>query len=51
MLWFNFTLALNFYFPLFFGMVMHDDEFEIKEYKIQANDKIEPHIKLYQTEI
>ena len=33
MLWFNFIIGLNFYFPLFWGMVMYD-EFEIKENKI-----------------
>ena len=34
MLWFNFIIGLNFYFPLFWGMVMYDIEFEIKENKI-----------------
>ena len=33
MLWFSFIIGLNFYFPLFWGMVMYD-EFEIKENKI-----------------
>ena len=33
MLWFNFIIGLNFYFPLFWGMVMYD-EYEIKENKI-----------------
>ena len=33
MLWFNFITGLNFYFPLFWGMVMYD-EYEIKENKI-----------------
>ena len=41
MLWFNFILGLNF-FLLFLGMVMYDNEFETKEYKIQTKDKIEP---------
>ena len=47
MLWFNFILDLNF-FLLFLGMVMYDNEFETKEYKIQTKDKIEPqHIYVY----
>ena len=47
MLWFNFILGLNF-FLLFLGMVMYDNEFETKEYKIQTKDKIEPqHIYVY----
>ena len=33
MLWFNFIIGLNFYFSLFWGMVMYD-EYEIKENKI-----------------
>ena len=33
MLWFNFIIGLNCYFPLFWGMVMYD-EYEIKENKI-----------------
>ena len=32
----------KFYFLLFLGMVMYDNEFETKEYKIQTKDKIEP---------
>ena len=32
----------NFYFPLFLGMVICDNEFETKENKIQTKDKIEP---------
>ena len=32
MLWFNFVLAwFKFYFPLFWGMVIYDNEFETKE--------------------
>ena len=47
MLWFNFILGLNF-FLLFLGMVMYDNEFETKEYKIRTKDKIEPqHIYVY----
>ena len=34
MLWFSFIIGLNFYFPLFWGMVMYDNEFEIKENEI-----------------
>ena len=30
------------YFPLFWGTVMYDNEFETKENKIQTKDKIEP---------
>ena len=41
-LWFNFILSLNFIFFWFLGMVMYDNEFETKEYKIQTKDKIEP---------
>ena len=32
----------QFYFPLFLGEVMHDNEFKTKENKIQTKDKIEP---------
>ena len=32
----------KFYFPLFLGMVMYDNEFETKGNKIQTKDKIEP---------
>ena len=32
----------KFYFPLFLGEVMHDNEFKTKENKIQTKDKIEP---------
>ena len=31
----------TFYFPLFWGMVMYDNEFETKENKIKTKDKIE----------
>ena len=31
----------TFYFPLFWGMVMYDNEFETKENKIKTTDKIE----------
>ena len=34
MLWFNFILGLNFFFLLFLGMVICDNEFETKENKI-----------------
>ena len=37
---FNFVLGLNFYFPLFLGMVIYDSEFETKETKIWTKDKI-----------
>ena len=44
---FNSILGLNFIFTLFLGMVMYDNEFETKENKIQAKDKIEPqHIQI-----
>ena len=36
MLWFKY------YFPLFLGMVIYDNEFETKENKIWTKDKIEP---------
>ena len=32
----------KFYFPLFLGMVINDNEFETKENKIWTKDKIEP---------
>ena len=32
---------LKFYFPLFSGMVMYDNEFETKENKSWTQDKIE----------
>ena len=32
---------VTFYFPLFLGMVMYDNEFETKENKIKTTDKIE----------
>ena len=32
----------KFYFPLFWGMVMYDNEFEPKESKIEPKNKIEP---------
>ena len=34
MLWFNFFPWFKFYFPLFWGMVMYDNEFKTKENKI-----------------
>ena len=34
MLWSNFILGLKFYFPLFWGMEMYDNEFETKENEI-----------------
>ena len=33
---------VEFYFPLFLGMVMYDNEFKTKENKISTKDKIEP---------
>jgi len=33
-LWFNFIFGLNFIFPLFWGMVVNDNEFETKGNKI-----------------
>ena len=46
-LWFIYVVVqfyplLKFYFPLFLGMVMYDNEFETKENKIETKDKIEP---------
>ena len=32
----------KFYFPLFLGTVMYDNEFKTKENKIRTKDKIEP---------
>ena len=32
---------VTFYFPLFLGMVMYDNEFETKENKIKTTNKIE----------
>ena len=32
----------KFYFPLFLGLVIDDNEFETKENKIWTKDKIEP---------
>ena len=32
----------KFYFPLFLGMIIYDNEFEKKENKIRTKDKIEP---------
>ena len=32
----------KFYFPLFLGMVIYDNEFETKENKISTKDKTEP---------
>ena len=34
MLWFNFSLGLNFIFLYFVGIVKHNNEFETKEDKI-----------------
>ena len=43
MLWFNIKYPwFKFYFPLFLGMVMYDNEFKTKESKIQTKDRIEP---------
>ena len=40
------------YFPLFFGMVMYDNEFKTKENKIWTKDKIEPqHMPVHVTVI
>ena len=48
MLWFNFNLGLKFHFLFFLVMVMHDNEFEIKENTISSKDKTEPqHIQCY----
>ena len=41
MLWFNFIPSLNLY-PLFWAMVMYDNEFKTNGNKIQTKDKIEP---------
>ena len=38
----QFYLWFKFYFLLFLGMVMYDNEFETKENKISTKDKIEP---------
>ena len=36
----------KFYFPLFLGIVMYDNEFKTKENGIETKDKIEPqHIR------
>ena len=40
MLWFNFILGSKFYFPLFLGMVMCDNEFKAKENKIWTKETI-----------
>ena len=32
----------KFYFPLFLGMVMSDNDFETKENKIETKDEIKP---------
>ena len=40
MLQFNFIVGVK-NFPLFLGLVMHDNEFETKENKISSKDKIE----------
>ena len=34
--------CFKFYFPLFLGTVMYDNEFKTKESKIQTKDRIEP---------
>ena len=41
----------KFYFPLFLGEVMHDNEFKTKENKIQTKDKITTYIYIYTTYI
>ena len=42
----QFSYWFEFYCPLFWGMVMYDNQFETKEIKIQTKDKIEPqHIR------
>ena len=38
----QFCLWFKFYFPLFLGMVISDNEFETKEKKNSTRDKIEP---------
>ena len=44
----QFYPRFKFYFLLFLGMVIYDNEFETKENKIQTKDKIEPqHIYIY----
>ena len=41
----------KFYFLLFWGMVIYDNEFETKKNKIWTKDKIEPqHIHVYKKE-
>ena len=41
----------KFYFPLFLGMVMYDNEFNIKE-KMLTKDKIKPqHIRCFSLQI
>ena len=40
-MWFNFILSwFKFYFPLFLGMLMYDNEFKTKKNKIWSKDKI-----------
>ena len=46
-LYFNFIVDLNFYFPLFWGMVMYVNEFKTEGNKIETKDKIEPQHILY----
>ena len=38
----QFSYWFEFYFPLFWGVVMYDNQVETKENKIQTKDKIEP---------
>ena len=38
----QFSYWFEFYFPLFWGMVIYDNQFETNENKIQTKDKIEP---------
>ena len=44
MLWFNFTLGTNWYFPFFQCMViyMYDNEYKTKEMLDFANGKVKP---------
>ena len=37
---FNFFLGLNFYFPLFWGMVMYDNEFKQRKMKFKPRKKL-----------
>ena len=38
----QFSLCFKFYFPLFLGIVIYDNEFETKENKVWTKDKTEP---------